>query len=191
MLKLANRMPLSAAQLGVWVAQKIDPANPIFNIAQYADIRGNLNLDLLKEALSIVVREVDALRIGFIETSDDPRQIVHASLDWELPIIEMSREVDPVGAAMSWMKAQLARPAELTEAPLFSYAIVRLSSDRVFWFQRNHHIMNDGFGAWLVARRVADIYSALASGRTGPGNQFRPLSDLLEDERRVPGVRAV
>ena len=34
---------LSAAQLGVWVAQKLDPTSPIFNLGQYVEIRGTLD----------------------------------------------------------------------------------------------------------------------------------------------------
>jgi hypothetical protein len=34
------RLPLSAAQLGVWFAHKIDPANPIYNITQSIEIHG-------------------------------------------------------------------------------------------------------------------------------------------------------
>ena len=35
---------------------------------------------------------------------------------------------------------------------------------------------------WLVARRVAEIYSNLAAGRTSHGDPLRPLVDLLNDD---------
>ena len=42
---------LSAAQLGVWVAQKLDPNSPIFNLGQYVEIRGSVDSEQLERAL--------------------------------------------------------------------------------------------------------------------------------------------
>ena len=41
--------PLSPAQLGMWFAQHLDPEVPI-SIAQYVDLRGELDVELLREA---------------------------------------------------------------------------------------------------------------------------------------------
>jgi hypothetical protein len=35
---------------------------------------------------------------------------------------------------------------------------------------------------WLVARRVAEVYSALCAGERSQGDAFGPLSDLLNED---------
>ncbi|PYS27789.1 MAG: non-ribosomal peptide synthetase, partial [Acidobacteria bacterium] len=174
---------LSAAQLGVWVAQKLDPTSPIFNLGQYVDIRGSVDSELLERALRQVVDETETLRVVLREGDSGPRQTIRPSVDWQLQIIDMGRESDPVAAAQAWMRGDLARPVDLRDGQLFAYALLRVSPGRAFWYQRNHHIVNDGFGGWLVTRRVAEVYSRLQNRQSPTGSPFLPLLDLLEDER--------
>ena len=35
------------AQLGIWVAQMLDPRSPVYNIAEYIEIVGPIELDVL------------------------------------------------------------------------------------------------------------------------------------------------
>ncbi len=80
------------------------------------------------------------------------------------------------------MRADLARAVDLTRGPLFQFALFKVSAARFFWYARYHHIVMDGYGMWLVAHRVAEIYSDLAAGRASQGDALRPLIDLLDDD---------
>ena len=44
-------IPLTAAQAGIWYAQQLDPENPVFNAAEYLEIRGSLDATLFEGAL--------------------------------------------------------------------------------------------------------------------------------------------
>ena len=77
-------LPLSAAQLGIWFAQEIDPLNPVFNVGEYVEIRGALDPFLLERALRQVVAETEALRVQFIEHADGPRQVVGGPPPWSM-----------------------------------------------------------------------------------------------------------
>jgi NRPS condensation-like uncharacterized protein len=175
--------PLSAAQLGVWVAQDLDRASPVFNIGQYVQIHGAVDTVLFEAALRRVTRESDALRLVFSETDDGPRQAVHPSLDWNLTTLDFGGQAAPEAAAQTWMTMDMARPQELTGAPLFHFALLRVSPHCTFWYQRYHHIINDGVGVWLIARRVAQIYTDLIGGRDPEGRPFPPVAGLLSEER--------
>ena len=70
-----GRLPLSAAQLGVWFAQKIDPANPIYNIGQSIEIHGPVDPSLFNAAVTKAVIDTEAYRVRFIEEIDGPRQL--------------------------------------------------------------------------------------------------------------------
>src|SRR5437870_2514858 len=80
------------------------------------------------------------------------------------------------------MQADLARPVGPTGGPLFGYALFKASADRFFWYARYHHIIMDAFGMWLIARRVADIYTQHAIGRTTNEGSFGSLAALLEQD---------
>src|SRR5947209_7346506 len=75
-------VPLSGAQLGIWFAQKIDPASPAYNIGEYIEIRGPIDPQLFEHALRLVVAEADSLRIELVETDDGPQQVTGAEPAW-------------------------------------------------------------------------------------------------------------
>jgi len=173
---------LSSAQLGIWFAQKLNPASPAYNIGEYIEIDGAIDEALFERALAQVVAEADVLRIQIDEQSGEPRQVVGAAGAWSLPAIDVSRESDPRAAAEAWMQADMVRAVDLTCGPLFQFALFKASAAKFFWYARYHHIVMDGYGMWLVARRVAEIYSKLAAGRASHDDPLRPLVDLLDDD---------
>ncbi|TMJ75436.1 MAG: non-ribosomal peptide synthetase, partial [Alphaproteobacteria bacterium] len=173
---------LSTAQLGIWFAQQINPYASAYNIGEYIEIHGSLDPRLFEQALRTVVSETDALRLQIVNHLDVPQQVVRPALSWTMPYTDLSEEADPRAVAEAWMQADLARPVGPTGGPLFGYALFKASADRFFWYARYHHIIMDAFGMWLIARRVANIYTQLAIGRTTNEGSFGSLAALLEQD---------
>lgn len=203
-------LPLSGAQAGVWYAQQLDPANPIYLTGEYVDIRGPVDPVLLERAVRDVVARADGLHARFIADPAGPRQVVQVAADWPMTVVDVSADADAYAAALRWMGADLRRPVDLCTGPLFGQALLRLSADRYLWFQRVHHIAVDAFGLSLLARRVAERYTALLAtalftagpggsgpdrpgpdgpGPDGPGqfSGFGSLADLLAEEAAYRG----
>lgn len=79
------------------------------------------------------------------------------------------------------MAEDFATPFALDRAPLFRYALLRLADDHWIWYQRYHHIAVDGYSCSLVARRVADAYTALVAGET-PAPAPASLAALVAED---------
>ncbi|GAB2711105.1 non-ribosomal peptide synthetase [Kitasatospora kifunensis] len=173
--------PLSGAQEGIWFAQRLDPANAAYNTGEYVEIHGPLDTGLFETALRRTVAEAETFGLRFTETADGPRALLAPVGDWPLHRVDVSAEPDARAAARAWMLADLATPVELTEGPLFTQALFTAAPDRFFWYQRAHHILLDGYGYTLIARRVAEVYTALAARRE-PERGFAPLTRLLDEE---------
>ncbi|MGH3845551.1 MAG: amino acid adenylation domain-containing protein, partial [Pseudonocardiaceae bacterium] len=173
-------LPLSAAQREIWFAEQL--GNRFYKIGQYVEIYGPVDPVLFEAALRQVVGEVDSLHARFFEDDDGPRQVIEPSLDWLMPVVDVSEESDPRAAADAWIAADVARPMDLTCGPLFSAALIKLSSDRFLWYQACHHIVMDGFGSALIARRVAKIYTALTDKLPCHEKVFGSLRELLDSD---------
>jgi amino acid adenylation domain-containing protein/non-ribosomal peptide synthase protein (TIGR01720 family) len=174
---------LSPAQAGIWMAQVLDPDNPVFNIAEYIEIGGAVMPCVFESALRRVISEAEALHVRVGEVDGKSRQYMVPDEGWQFLFMDVSSECDPQSVAESWMRADLACAVDLRKDRLFAYALFRLSSDRYFWYSRNHHLCNDGFGGLLVAQQVAAVYSALMKGGKPP-EALPPYSELLEEEER-------
>ncbi|MEV6396006.1 amino acid adenylation domain-containing protein [Streptomyces sp. NPDC051907] len=182
----ARGMPLTAAQSGMWFAQALDPDSPAQNTAECIEIHGPLDPVLFAEALHRTVGETEALRVRVEEGADGPRQfaleIEPPGHGFPLHAADLRDQGDPDAVAGAWMHDDLARPFDLAAGPLFRHALFQVGERRWLWYQRVHHIVLDGFGYSLVARRVAQVYSALAAGREPEGSPFGRLADLVSED---------
>jgi nonribosomal peptide synthetase DhbF len=186
-------LPLSAAQREIWFAeQQINRSNRVYNAGEYLDIHGPIDPWIFEAALRQVIGETDALHARFVETDDGPRQLLQPLGEWALPVLDVSNDPDPSSAAHAWMTADLAQPMDLARGPLFRYALIKVGPERFTWYQGYHHIVMDGYGYALVAHRVAQVYTALATGQPCPANTFNSIHDLLERQTlsRIGTIRA-
>jgi len=178
---LPNTLPLTHAQAGVWYAQRLDPANPIYTIAEYVEISGVVDPQAFERALRQVVAEAEALRATVVEADGHATQAVAAEVDWRLSVVDLSAETDPRAAALEWMRRAQAQPIDVAGGVPFAFALLRVGADEVVWFQRYHHAVLDGLGMSLIEQRVAAVYTALVTGADATPT-FAPLTDLLDAE---------
>ncbi|MFF5982695.1 amino acid adenylation domain-containing protein [Streptomyces olindensis] len=175
---------MTAGQREVWLAEQHSPdLGPALRLGEYLDIRGPLDPHLFETSLRRVVAETDALRVRLVPGEDGPVQLLERRLAWSLPIVDVGDEPDPEAAARAWISADLDRPMDLARGPLFSYALFRLAPDRFWWYHTYHHAAVDAFGYALVARRVAEVYTALAQGHEPGPCPFGPLSELVRADQ--------
>ncbi|MFD5090053.1 amino acid adenylation domain-containing protein [Amycolatopsis thailandensis] len=176
-------LPLTSAQLGVWYSQRLAPENPAYNIAEYLEIHGDVDVDLLVVALRRALAEAETYRLRFRLENGTPRQYLDASMEHRIHVADLGASANPREAAEKWMAADLDRPVDLLAGPPSAHAVFRLGPDRVVWYQRAHHLVLDGTSLSVFAARVADVYTALASGREPENGVLKPLSVLLDADR--------
>ncbi|MBL3645454.1 amino acid adenylation domain-containing protein [Bacillus sp. RHFB] len=176
------RWQLSGAQSGIWFAQQLEPDNPIYNTGEYIEIDGRIDIEHFEQALKQAVMEAEFLHVRFGEDHNGPFQVSGESSEFPFEFIDISGEENPRDKAMQWMKKDLAQPIDLKNDPLFNQALIKVDSDRFFWYQRIHHIVMDAFGFSLISQRVAKLYTAVQKGQNLEEGAFAPLRLLLEED---------
>ncbi|WP_323074014.1 non-ribosomal peptide synthetase [Mycetohabitans endofungorum] len=173
--------PLSSAQTEIWLAQQLHPDSPVYNIAQYTVIEGEIEAAVFEAALRQVIDEADTLRLQFVDSDHGLRQRIGAPV-WSMPVLDLTAQADPEAAAQAWMQADYQQPVNLVQGPLFCYALLKVAPAQWIWYQRYHHIMMDGYGRYLIAQRVAHVYSALCAGTAPAACDFGSSRQLLESD---------
>ncbi|GAA1945970.1 hypothetical protein GCM10009754_12290 [Amycolatopsis minnesotensis] len=167
---------MTGAQQGIWLAQRIEPDSPVYNVAGYVEIRGaDVDLDRLSRAVRAAVDEAECVHVRFEDRDGTPYQ-VPAVHDWELPRIDLRGEPDPAAAAESWMLADVKRVADLAAGPVHAHALLTVADDKVLLYQRYHHLVMDGYGAFVVINRISERYLGEV-----PERQWR-LTTLVEHD---------
>ncbi|MFD9887224.1 amino acid adenylation domain-containing protein [Streptomyces alboflavus] len=184
----ARRFPLTAVQTGVWYGHQADSSGHQYNVSQYVDFRGHLDVALLTEAWRQLRQETEVMRISAVIEDDGLYQVVGEG-EAELALLDLAREPDPEAAAREWMRTQSLRPIDLTAAPS-AYALLRLAPDRFLYYHCFHHILIDAYGESLLLRRLAQLYTALVTNRPAPAAEFTTLDELAEEEAAYYASRA-
>lgn len=178
----AKFLPLAQSQRGLWFGEKIGPRDAIYNIAEYCEILGDINVDIFISALKQITLEAETTRVEIHDTEDGPKQIILNDYKGEFPFVDLCEAADPRAAAEAWMMNELSQPVDLACDPLWVCALFKVSENCFFWYQRSHHIILDGFGAGIIARRCADIYNALLEDRDIGPSPFLPLDTQHHQE---------
>ncbi|WP_083893226.1 non-ribosomal peptide synthetase [Nocardia veterana] len=174
--------PLTPAQLGVWYAQLLDPQTPI-NIAQYVDVHGDLDVEILQKVSIDAAREFGSTVVRLGENAGEPYQCVDPRLPVDIVPVDLRDAPDPVAAAHEWMRADYTAPVDLLTDRLFAGAVLRVGDRRWFWYLRAHHIVLDGFGALTNTVRVAERYTAELRGAEPEPVKPGSLESLAAGER--------
>ncbi|MCX5389115.1 non-ribosomal peptide synthase/polyketide synthase [Streptomyces sp. NBC_00094] len=176
-------LPLTAAQREIWLAEQHSRTPiPGYRVGECLEIHGPVDPELFEAALRLVVDEVDALHVTFVDDGEGPRQILRETWDWAPVHLDLGAEPDPRAAAMNWMERDLARPLDLARDPLFGHALIRLSPTEFLWYLNYHHLVLDAISSSMVRQRVGEVYSALAEDRVVPPCPFGSLRDLVDSD---------
>jgi amino acid adenylation domain-containing protein len=156
---VAAPMPLMPAQLGIWLDHARDPRDCSNNAMVCIHLSGPLDVDRFVAAVAAAVRQTTALRLRFSQHAGEPRQTIHADLRIAVPVIDLGDAADPALAADAHGAAEQARPFDLATAPLARFALLRLGPGHHRFQFLFHHLVMDGAGAFLFARRIAAHYT--------------------------------
>ncbi|WP_224391204.1 non-ribosomal peptide synthetase [Pseudonocardia sp. ICBG1293] len=177
----ATRYPLTAAQQGVWFAQRLNPDHS-FTVSEYLEVHGALEPEVFAAALARTIG--DAITAQMYVVEDDTGVWQYPGPPAELVRQDFSGHDDPLAAARAWMDDELARGFTLEHAPLSVDALLRLGAEHWIYFQRNHHLIGDGVSGRLFSARLAQVYNALVAGEQVPESSFGTLADYLDADRR-------
>ncbi len=196
-------LPLIAAQPGIWMGDQVSSTRNAFVVAQYVELNGDIDVESLRRAIRIGLSETDTVHARFIENEGRLSQIIpqrrNAADLPEPDVIDVSEEPDPEAAALGFMRADLEAFLPVDgDASLCRHALIRLraqTSDRAagerwFWYQRYHHLMVDGFSFTAIARRIAEIYTALRRRKPMGESPFISFAEVVEEYQSYDGSKA-
>ncbi|STH96253.1 enterobactin synthase subunit F [Citrobacter braakii] len=177
------RLPLVAAQSGIWMAEKLSTLPSAWSVAHYVELTGELDAPLLAKAVVAGLQQADTLRMRFSEDNGEVWQWVDSALAFAPPeIIDLREKSDPHAAARALMQADLQQDirADGTK-PLVFHLLIQVGEKRWYWYQRYHHLLVDGFSFPAITRQIAAIYRAWLHGESTPESPFTPFSEVVEE----------
>src|SRR6478735_2383813 len=176
-----SALPITRAQLDIWLAQETGQSAAEWQLGLFVEIDGMLDRRALKWAIRRAVEESEPLRVGFFEADGEVFQQRIDDAPAELTVIDVRKSDNPAQEALGMALAIQRTPMPLDDK-LFKFVLFRAGATKNYLFVCCHHIVIDGVGMVLVCQRMASIYSAAVSGAPITPTVFGSLNELLECE---------
>ncbi len=152
-----DRAPLSFAQQRLWFIDRLAPGSAAYNNPVAMRLRGPLDIDVLRAALTEIHRRHEILRTTFPFEDDEPVQRIGEP---EPAVID---RIDPQDA---WRA--VAVPFDLAVRPPVRHLLARLGEDDHLFVTAMHHILWDEWSQGIFVRELAALYDAYREDRPSP-----------------------
>lgn len=182
---LKNRLPVSAAQHGIWLGQQLDVTSAAYWTAEVIELQGALDTVRFAGAVRDTLLACEALHARFFYDDARLRQeippLAERLVNWALPCLDFVAHqrgaTEAKNRAWQWMADDVAAHADLVRGPLFATALLTLADGHFLWYLRAHHIALDGYAYSLIVQEVAQRYRGEV---IKPGKNF---FDVLQEEQ--------
>ncbi|HKR15496.1 MAG TPA: amino acid adenylation domain-containing protein [Pyrinomonadaceae bacterium] len=163
-------LPLSFAQQRLWFIEQLEPTAAAYHISQAIRLTGHLNIQALRKTFDEIVRRHEVLRTVFVDDDGEPAQVIHSSLNVELPLIDLSAlpDSDREAATIEECTAGAQLPLDLEHGPLFRLKLLKLGNEDHVLLVTMHHIVTDGWSFGVLVRELSTLYRAFVTDSPSP-----------------------
>jgi amino acid adenylation domain-containing protein len=164
-----GELPLSFAQQRLWFLDQLEPGSPMYNIPLALRIEGPLEVTVLEESMSEVVRRHEILRSTFRSDLGKPVLTIMPPAPFELSVIDLSGEIgDARDTRLHEMAEQESQtPFDLEKGPLLRARMIRLDHEQHVLLLTMHHIIADEWSALVLMRELGSLYEQIREGNSG------------------------
>lgn len=152
--------PLSSTQKDIYIDQLLHEDSSLYNIGLRVYL-GNVDPDRVAASHKKVVESNDAFGLRIKQVDGNAVQYISADRSYDLPLIDLSKEVCPSEAAKAWVDNLHATPMVYVDASLSKAYLLRLEEGNYCYVSFSHHLAMDGQGLFNWMSQLADCYEDL------------------------------
>ncbi|ELS00501.1 amino acid adenylation enzyme/thioester reductase family protein [Xenococcus sp. PCC 7305] len=163
-------LPLSFAQARLWFLAQLEPDNPAYNIPEAIRLQGELDLEILTKTIAAIIQRHETLRTNFKIIADEPVQIIHSEIDFQLSTIDLSTvpQISREQEVRKLTETEALKPFDLAKDSLLRVTLIRLHEVEHIVLFTMHHIISDGWSTGILVQEVATLYPAFLVGKPSP-----------------------
>ncbi|MFC4047974.1 condensation domain-containing protein, partial [Dactylosporangium siamense] len=155
-------LPLSFAQQRLWFLQQLEPDSTEYNVYRPMHLTGALDVDALGAALSGLVERHEVLRTRLVVDADGVAwQVIDPPAPFELPVVDLSGDPDPMNAVRDRIAVDAAVPFDLAVGVIRG-VLFRLGPDDHVLGLSMHHIVSDEWSAAILHRELNALHAGEA-----------------------------
>lgn len=150
---------LSDGQKGIYVAHQIDDTKRSYILNNLYEIKGDLDMEALENALNELVLRHEILRTTIIHVNNEPRQRILDKVDFKIACRDITA-VDCLSSdkVMQVIRKESQRSANLNGEQLIQSRIYHIAKQHYIFVLSVHHIICDGWSLNVVFSELLNAY---------------------------------
>jgi amino acid adenylation domain-containing protein len=163
-------LPLSFAQQRLWFLDRIEPNGSFYNLNGAFRLQGELNEQILQQALDAIVVHHEVLRTNYRSENGHPIQVIATPSPVELQIIDLQqdRTTDLDLQVQTYLQQFDRRPFNLETDMMLRGCLLKIASDDRILLLVMHHIASDGWSMGIFWEQLGRVYNAFLDGKPNP-----------------------
>ncbi|MDL2232121.1 amino acid adenylation domain-containing protein [Ruminococcaceae bacterium OttesenSCG-928-L11] len=179
--------PLSVPQKSIWYTEQFYPGTSIGNISATMRLKAPIDFPLLEQAINLLIRNNDSLRIRLHSVGGVPHQYV-ADYTWQsFEVRDFS--LAPPDALYEWDRQETLTPFFGEDVPLFRFTMLQIDAATCGYLVILHHIISDAWSLTLVGNEIMRYYLLLRGGNSDTEPRPSYLQYLREEETYLASDR--
>jgi amino acid adenylation domain-containing protein len=165
-----REFPLTPGQEAIWLADRLLPGNPSYNVPLITAIEGVVDTEILEQSLHRVIGRHDILRARYVFKNDAPMHVLERDTPHQMGIVDLSdySGEKKSAAAESTIRNLIDSPFDLEAGGLIRSALISLDHDHHILVLTVHHIVCDEVSLHVLADDISTVYEAILLGRAAP-----------------------
>jgi hypothetical protein len=149
-------------QARAWFLHRLDPTSDAYR-SHACGVDGQVDVDALRRCDRDGRATAGVLRTRYVVTQGEPRQVVAATSDIALEVVDLG---GPDEARLEAAVAErMSRPFDLAAGPPVRFVLFSLGPRRHALLRVWHHITNDGLSSGIFQQDLSEAYAAVRAGR--------------------------
>ncbi|MCL1830139.1 MAG: amino acid adenylation domain-containing protein, partial [Oscillospiraceae bacterium] len=174
-------LALSHPQKRIWYSEQLQPGTGMWNNAGTVKIFGEIDFNLLEQAVNIVIEKCESLRTRISDSKDVTLQYIQPFEYAKLELIDFSNKTTE--EVYQWDREQSVVATKFVDSNLFYFAMLKLEHNQAGLYIRINHLISDAWSIVLLINHITETYDNLLLGDHLPISEFRPYTDYIDAEQ--------
>ena len=170
---------LTAPQRSIWNMDFFYSDTNICNICGSGLIKEDVNIDVLKKAINILVRENDSFRIRLALVEGEPCQYFVDFEEFDIEVVPVSSIEDLKNFEDLFVQEKFS----LFNSPLFKFKLARFPNGNTCVVLNIHHIISDSWSSGITIQEIVRIYHSLINGTSYESPTFSYMNFIDSQDK--------
>lgn len=159
-------LPLSYAQQRLWLFNRWEPSESVYNRPIVFRFTGRLTVAVLEQSLNEILRRHEVLRTIFPTREGEPIQVIVSPLTLTVPVVDLQDQPESKreDEAHRLATEEVQRPFDLGRGPLVRATLWRLGPGEYVLLLTIHHTVYDGWSRGILLQELSVLYGAFSRG---------------------------